>query len=367
MKKIKVIQTTLFVFVMLFGFNVSVFANENHGESYVAQLRELILESIEQNQGIRAFDESIESVFVYPESYLLEELMNITFEAGTALINARGVSAEISTPTIISLFAEPCAIRDTFLVGFTNEEYFELIDLVLDFTGIPEEMIEFDVFARFYASPTVGQPVDDFVPLGENAITPRNVAVPMGTLLVYWEPRLQRFFDMGTLGHPTDSSGRFAHGTSHGMVPRGVDVFANSGPHRGRHIGVVLSSDFAPSIGLDVSFIRMENAFVPPSAAGMNITNFFSDVGENFPQQQATFIGGVSGNVRGDLTALRAAVEITTPDGRRHNFRNMIIANRVSRSGDSGAAFIQDGGRVIGTLVAGHSTATAFTRASVYR
>jgi len=348
MKKIKIFLMLLFTFVLLIGFNVSVIAGEVYAD-HVAQLRELIITLTEQRQEYSTSYEHLSPLYIGTESDLLRELMDITIEAGTILDNTRGYSSGV--PIVISGFAEPCYIRDTFLIGFSNERYLELLDLIIDFTGIPEEMIEIMVMGIISTDPTVGQPIDFDLPHTNEAL-PRNLSIPIGTRLMYWDAGSSRFILMGTLGHPRDSSGRTAFGTSHGWVPRGVNVFAASGAHNGRQLGIVANSVFDPAAGIDVSYIRFEFGTIQTSAAGMNITSFFGSTGSGFPQRQVTVIGS-GGNLRGNLIGLSSTFDIDTPNGvRRHN--NMISANMATQGGDSGAALIQDGGIVLGTLVAGN-------------
>ena len=48
-------------------------------------------------------------------------------------------------PFVIVGIHAPCGFSDIFRVFFISEEYLELVDLLLEFTGIPEDMLEIGV------------------------------------------------------------------------------------------------------------------------------------------------------------------------------------------------------------------------------
>ena len=88
----------------------------------------------------------------------LIDAWDLFIEASYVMNESRAFQGEVSR--IISGIAEPCIFNDKFTVGFIDEKHLELIDLVSELTGIPEDMLNPMVWGTFYLDPSIGQPVD---------------------------------------------------------------------------------------------------------------------------------------------------------------------------------------------------------------
>lgn len=299
---------------------------------------------------------------------LLTEFHLLLMEAVRTQEKARGIDSPYPR-TIMAFTSHPDGIyRETFLIAFTDEAYLELVDLIVEFTGIETEMFEIIICEPLRFSPSVGQPMEVNIPLatfddGYIPIEPTFVGVlPMGTPLMFRFPNNPQFFGFGTLGHPRDNTGRVAFGTNHGVVPNGASVYL----HSAERIGTVTHVAFYPSQGIDVSVITFNpgvsvSRFTPGTNRQINTFSARPTLTDNL-----TMHASLSGNAQGRATNLSYNVEMSG-----HFMINMLLTNIGGVGEDSGAALTSIVGtpgtaRVHGTLVGGSRVRTAFSHVARY-
>ena len=176
--------------------------------NHVPQLLEIAY-SLAQNQEIdnrvailSSYDDTIHNRF--------RELKDLFIEAKVIQDSTRTIPNEI--PIVISGYAEPCYINDVFLVGFVREEYLELMDFVIDFIGLPENMLKPMIWGVFSLDPIIGQDVDSNIydkvfELEGYESSPLNARISKGTHLSFWNPNTNLVKTMGSLGHPNNFEG----------------------------------------------------------------------------------------------------------------------------------------------------------------
>jgi len=365
---LKKIASLFLVFVFIMGTFTAVQASRDsdgmlesrtHEECYLAPLREIVLSLDYQRNGRRQPCES-EEVSLHEDDIAerLIELMDLFVEARTIQNNARGTvyegfEAHVNT-LVITGFGMPNYIGGTFDIGFAHDRYVEMIDFVIEFLGVPSEMVSYRVIGIISADPSVGQPtginINDLSDI-EYRMAPTGGGLAIGTRIQFWHPQMG-FVDMGVLGHPANASGRVAFGTNHRMVPNGAEVWTYHNPQR---IGVVSNhGGWNPLEGLDVSSIRLDPQWhVINMALGGTITNHFGPLGLG---TQVVVLG--RGARPGDPVSLRWRGNIWIPSEGLVWFDNLIhVRNILTQNGDSGGAAVQMvGSRVVGTHVAGDAS-----------
>jgi len=151
----KMYYRLLLVIVLLFSISVvGVVANyeRDRTESHVypmAELMELTSVIASERLDSRGVDFRLyENLHLHPNyeptmidarHALFRELAPLFSEAQSVLL-ARGYYTEPPNSVIIHLTA-PSELINTFEVGFSHERYFELIDFILDFVGLDEDMV----------------------------------------------------------------------------------------------------------------------------------------------------------------------------------------------------------------------------------
>ena len=173
----------------------NIIEDENQGR--VAELKELVtmLSQEERNVGFAAFIRH-NKISVNDERFTtLQKLNCLIHEANEIQSRARGKEPHI----IISFFSEPFkGFSNTFFIAFTSEEYFELVDFFLDYTGITRDELEVAIKdpiviyiseERFYCAKTYGVPLvhEPFVP-GKVYRAAQPPVLLMGQHLVYRRP-----------------------------------------------------------------------------------------------------------------------------------------------------------------------------------
>jgi len=373
------IYSLLLVFVMAVTTTVSVPASQEVSSSpsngRVEELKELISMLSEDRQIIigRSVDFSIyENLYLHPHFEetmidarfaLLREFNDILMEAVNIQSMSRGVAND---SVVISLFAQPNEIGDAFTIGFTDVTYFTLIDAIVEFTGIEEDMLEIAIYEPFNFFP-IGQPVDVDLNVGSfdanhEGIEPTAImSLPMGTRLLHRHPNCTIFREFGTLGHPANAGGARAFGTNHGVVPIGSTVY-NSLRLR---IGTVVNASFSPNAGQDVSLIQFahtHSVHLGIPGASQFLTTFFANPTST---QNIVTMHVARGNLSGTIRHLSADVPFPGM-----TFRNVILASMIPQAQDSGAALtsVSGGhGRAYGTLIGGNATQSIFGRATSYQ
>jgi len=178
-----------FAFTMFFPISLSAY-QENLSEDEIdrvtssvvinggslLEFKDLVSKLITENQAVHATGFAFEEAPLIPVNderfTALRELNKFINEASTVQSKVRGID---KPDIIISMFAEPNEHRDTFFIAFTNEDYFELVDFIVDFTGIAREEMEITVEEYGFFWP-VGLPTEIYE-LDEDDvdISPRNV------------------------------------------------------------------------------------------------------------------------------------------------------------------------------------------------
>ena len=137
-------------------FVVPVIASEHEPSnvrSHVSELHDLMAQLITERQAVNNFssdllsDENIRSMdvvsIITARSALLLEFDALLRDA--SLIRNRASSHPDAPMSPINLIGVPyrnMSVDSSFVVGFTDEVYFELIDLILEFTGIDRESLD---------------------------------------------------------------------------------------------------------------------------------------------------------------------------------------------------------------------------------
>jgi hypothetical protein len=104
-------------------------------------LQELVNETAEAHD-VFMFSENIAHDVEDYRFTLLRAFNDMVIEASAMQSRARNNRDSI----IISMIAEPDGFfNDTFTIAFTSEEYFPLIPLISEFTGIEEDMMEIEI------------------------------------------------------------------------------------------------------------------------------------------------------------------------------------------------------------------------------
>jgi len=98
------------------------------------------------------------------------------------------------------MFSTPDGLyRHTFSIGLASEEYFELIDFILEFTGIKREMLDVEIMAPATFGPgfntVIDQPaeLEPEVEMGTRVIGD-SMTLFMGTRLLRRSPGSSTFF-----------------------------------------------------------------------------------------------------------------------------------------------------------------------------
>ena len=348
---------------LVFSMSVSIMASQEYECTYVEQLRETVLSLISQRQDQEAasFDSRCDDAAGFDVElirYRGVQLMYMFMDAKSILNSTRGLDSEVIT--VISAFATPCIFHDGFMVAFVDEKYLDLLDIVVEFTGIPPEaVVSTNIWGPFSFCPLFGQPFeaeiyDEAEDIAEHQnISPLSTAIPMGTRLIFRNPgpqSVQRYF--GSMGHPRNGFGRSAFGTNHGRVEIGARVYRLAQPNI--VIGRVVDVAFNPSAGLDVSYIVLESGFHVSTQAGAHHLILFFSNPSSTPNLDSLMLGGVSRNASGPVIHASHPVTINNMV-----FNNMIITETANDEGDSGAALVQ-GHVAIGTHVAGNRVNIAF-------
>ena len=303
---------------------------------------------------------------------LMLEFRDLITEALVAQNRSNGVETNYH---VLSTWAGPQPGHNMFSITFFCDTFLPLVDVILDFVGIPEYMLEVQESAMFslpslfpcqfqsqmYSSlPYEVGYLDDTINASRGLLMGTRIYFTLGD----WTST------PGTLGHPLNGTGRVAFSTSHGIIP----VNAIVEDSRGTRLGVVSTSTFAPHIGVDVSRIVLDSGFhmlssmqgVPgvPSMPATWITNFNSPPPERyFPVR---FIGTMSGPRAGEIVSPRTWVDIRCPRGVLRVWSNIIETWGLNTvDGDSGGALFY-GTRVIGTLIGGHEGRSFFSRVAYY-
>jgi|GEM_PF-5421198 len=340
----------------------------------LAEFKELVSRLFAERQSINALGFALVEEPLIPVNdarfTTLRELNDVMAEASEIQSRARGESI----PTIfISLFSEPSEYRDTFFIAFTSEEYFELIDLILDYTGITREELEVAVMGYGVMTRSqIVEPITDEELFAEMGIVPFSPTVlPMGQPVLFRAPGTIPFIQLGSLGHPRNALGRQTFSRSHGSVPRGSTIYTHASPNT--RIGIVDSQTFNPNLGIDVSFINLDSGItvsrqqLPASSA--NITNFSASPIMHSPHP-GTRVFTRRGVVTGvAIIAYRAEANLRNPDTQRqYRFRDMIGTTMAPQNLDSGSALVGVNNQVYGTLVGGCTISGwgAFSRARFY-
>ena len=86
--------------------------------------------------------------------------------------------------------------------------------------------------------------------------------------------------NFGTLGHPTDASGRYVRGTYHGIARMNSSILVSDNRGNFVTIGSVVNAMLDPWLGVDVSRIRLHN-HVSTFVQGVQIYHFHSYVNLN--------------------------------------------------------------------------------------
>ena len=114
-------------------------------EGVIAEFKDLLTGLLIEREAANALGFSIE---VDPYAHLRrpvdDERFTVLRELTKVMVEARYIQQSMREdlqllPILISVFGEPNSRRDTFFIGFTSEEYFELIDFILDHTGITRD------------------------------------------------------------------------------------------------------------------------------------------------------------------------------------------------------------------------------------
>lgn len=299
-----------------------------------------------------------------PRLNRLEELNLIFVEAQAIINNSRNID---DSPIIITEFGGPWEGNDSYEVRLLREEHLALVDLIVDFTGIPEYMLEIIVVNEL---PTVGREVgqvvghiDDFNIIRFDELNDvesyqfQSFSMPeirVGMHIYAWHPSDRLLRNFGTLGHPTDFTGRYVRGTFHGNIWMHSDVLIRDFSGNFVSIGTVVNARLDPSSGVDVSRIRLFGFPISTVVHGIPLTNFhapvnmFLDFSAIVPNQWGVhdvMIARISDSAWMWYYGLGEV-----------QMRNIIVTRNPANSihgGDSGAALIQRDGRAIGTLFGG--------------
>ena len=186
----------------------------------------------------------------------------------------------------------PWAPEQNFTIFFRDERYFPLARIIADFAGIPEYLIDLKVtepndiidmgrvaegidrygFSDYprdiYYPCDADYPWDIYNPWATYYLEDSQTASPMtvfsmGMPISFFVPGNPLPIGTGTLGHPTNVTGRFAYTTNHGIIPVGTEV-RTTVFHGNRPIGRVVAAIFDPASGIDVSRIEFFNGFINP-------------------------------------------------------------------------------------------------------
>lgn len=126
----------------------------------IAQIRELIPVLEMSNQGQTTFDafghgNVLEMpVRVDPRHSRLDKLSYILAEAKSIVDTARGRTDDV--PFVIVAYGAPWGDNDSFTVYFASEEYLELVDILIEFTGISQDILDVGVMSKFPSMGYVG-------------------------------------------------------------------------------------------------------------------------------------------------------------------------------------------------------------------
>lgn len=319
-----------------------------------------------------------------PRFALMRELADIMDEAAATQNRLMGVEG---FDTIFTSWGGPTLNRPTFCLRFACDKYLPLVDIVLDFVGIPECMLKIEQSGRAFAL-AVGTiipydmesemrlisgdawNVECYEP---NAVINNRTLIIGDRLQLRWPVSGGTAVLPGTLGHPNNSNGMRAFTTNHSIVPIGANVRDGTG----QYTGTISNRAFTQNPGVDVSLIRFNSgitisSFVP--AINRNITSFMSAT----PDVNSVVwrIGGVTGCRSGRILHTSADLNFTFWDfvnQRPVNSRKtrMIRTNHTVQVGDSGSALIHMFSSIntgaVGTAVAGIGASAYFSAAPNYR
>ena len=356
----------------------------------IAELKEMVTMLAEQRMiesrslvDFRAY----ENLHLHPEyrSYmtdarfsLLREVNELIMEAFTTQNWSRGIApSEFILPPISGVGGPHGSFDGRFTIAFTSPEYLELIDFIADFIGVERNMINVEIadVARFLPLDEIeihdevyqweiGIYDEDYIGEFEDIEARFGSAISMGTSIMFRDPVTHVLRDMGTLGHPRDSSGNTAFGANHGVVPRNAGVYINGGTQR---IGVVQNIATSRPMGIDVSYIRMENGFtvsnrVPGTTT--NITNFFANTGPTAPNNLARVVSR-NGTRLTLITDVSHDAHLFV-GGQWVTYFGVIRGQGGATGGDSGSALVL-GSNVFGTLFGGNNERSYFSRSPAYQ
>jgi hypothetical protein len=313
----------------------------------------------------------------YEMNMQAELLVQITVAAAKSTMR-RGMPEEI----IISFSSSPVPHlgQERFSISFTDEKYFELLDSILEFTGIPADMVDVNVREPLdmdwwwgteeivdieYVDYGFGPIHVDEMELyeeqieahieelmnqrkdqrnGEFGIVPFNqILVATGQALMRRPDTSSPWVRAGTVGHPTGASRSGFMTAGHGNMPRNTRIYWGTSGSTALFIGMSNDEWFNPFGGEDFTHVGLMSNFrvydQPPLS---NLFGATPPVGTT-----VRFLGSVSGLVSGQIQQHGATAPV--PGG--HTYLNVVKTNVRALPGDSGGAFIH-GNTAIGTLVA---------------
>ena len=303
-----------------------------------------------------------ENLHLHPhyDEYMLDRRLALLREFADYVADARTIQIDNGTviresidtfPFVITSFGGISYSCDVFVINFSDEKYFVLLDMILEFTGLEIEMVEVGV----------GGPmtflIPDYLPIfveeeivayehemdeDEMGIMPFALTIRMGTAIYKTHPLGARV-RFGSMGHPSDLNGFGGFITHHSMLARGDRIYARGANGGVTHIGTVSNAVFNMDLGVDLSHINMvQGVFVQ----NPGFTNLFA----SNPPSRLNVITE-RGSVAGNLISTSRDVEVIHPvAGVRITMRRMIVTDHWLITNDSGSA-LTSGNSVFGTAV----------------
>ena len=360
--------------VLVFLISISSFAAEQIGHSlgHAEQLEIIVSKMIAQRQAEIISSKSVD--FRQPENLHLHpnymrgvdprNALLVEFLEMLEIANQSTSTISAQRTSISSLEDAPGAIipitmlpgngfsGDKFFLGFSDEDYFSLLNPISEFTGIEKEMFEFWVVGEIRFPTLEVRALSDMEIRGLSDMEIRKTLPPiddsfvesfstttltMGTPIYFLLPKGE-IMGPASLGHPTSTAGTRAYSASHGVIPVGSTVILGNWTEIGR----VVRSEFDHRQGIDVSLIQLNNGFVVSRGS---LTNFHGSLptGSTWPALTVYSLQGIRpatgiGFIRVDF-------------GNGIVFNNMIGVRTGVISGDSGSALVASGNQAVGALM----------------
>jgi len=134
---------------------------EPYEDCYFTELRNIVLVLYSRSEYQRDDSEEV-SLDEEDVAERLRVLINLFRDARRIQNGMRGLVyegfEEHKNTLVITGFGMPNYIGGTFDVGFAHDRYVEMIDFVIEFLGVPREMVSYRVIGVIKGDPTVGQP-----------------------------------------------------------------------------------------------------------------------------------------------------------------------------------------------------------------